>query len=227
MIRMELGRLLRIETEFGLHPSPVAMEHVLEEIAAPIRIFERTILSQREIGPRLEEHASKDADSVSNLFFVLSEDLHPFCPTARRAAFEDEAVEACFLEFGEPLPGKTLHPLGQILARFRLDQPRHGLVFQESDRRPRHAEPDLDLRTYRHPLEELTEYLSEVAVELVAAVVSDLGSEQAGGNTDSDRLLVVPLPPSGCGFCRLTHVHIMACSGFSHGSGSMAQREGT
>ena len=227
MNRMELGRLLRIETEFGLHPSPVAIEHTLEEISAQARILEDFVLCHRQVRPPPDERAGKDANAVSLRPFVLSEDLHPFCPTARRAAFEDEAVEARFLEFSEPLPGEILHLLGQILARFRLDQPRCGLTIQEPDRRPRHTEPELDLRAHCHPFEELTEHLGDISLPLVAAVVSDPGAEQAGGNTDSDRLLVVPLPPSGCGFCRLIHVHIMACSGFSHGSGSMAQREGT
>jgi SHS2 domain-containing protein len=198
---IELSRLLRIETAAGQGAAAMMPENVLEKIAAPVRIFEPTILSHREIGPHMEDHAGKDADAVSNLCFVVLEDLDPLHPAARRAAFEDEAVETGLLELGEPLSGKALHPLGQILAGFRLDQPRCGVTFHETDWRPRHSEPDLDLRTHRHPLKELTEHLGDVVVELVAAVVADLGAEQTGRDADPNRFLVVPhLPGALQGF---------------------------
>jgi hypothetical protein len=64
---IELSRLLRIETAAGQGAAAMMPENVLEKIAAPGRIFEPTILGHRKIRPRLEEHAGKDADAVSNL----------------------------------------------------------------------------------------------------------------------------------------------------------------
>jgi len=192
MCGMELGQLLRIETAAGCRSPPIAPEHVCDEVSKAVVCLEPPLLGHWEIRPSFHEDPSENAGTVFGARAARSENLHSFDAATRRSAFEDEAVEACLLELGEPFAGETLHPLGQILARFRFDQPWCRVAFDEPDWRPWHAEPDLDLRTHRDPLEELTEHLGDVVVELVAAVVADLDAEQAGRGADSDRLLVVP-----------------------------------
>ena len=77
------------------------------------------------------------------------------------------------------------------------------LPCDQTNRRPRNAEPDFELGAHRHPLEPLTEYVGEIAVTLVAAVETDLGAEQARGDPEPDRLVVVPLRQDGWCFADL------------------------
>jgi len=176
---MELGQPVRIEIKLGTDSPSMTPKHVLEEIAAPVRIFEPFFLSHREIGPPLEEHSGKDADAVSNWCSAVLEDLDPLHPTAWGRRFEDETVEAGLLEPVDLFTGKALHPLGEVLARLHFDQPRIVATVDEPDRRPRHAEPELDLGAHRHPLEPHSNHIREIAIVPVTAVVSNLGAEEA------------------------------------------------
>jgi hypothetical protein len=90
------------------------------------------------------------------------------------------AVEVLGHQLVDLLMGVGLHPLGQILTRFRLHQTGVFATLDEPDGRPRHAEADVELWAHRHPLEPLAEHVGEVAVALVAAVETDLGAEQTG-----------------------------------------------
>ena len=171
------------------------LENALEEISTEVRLAKPTLFRYRKVGPPFPEDPDEYAGTIFGARAVRSEHLDSLHTAARRAAFEDETVKARLLELGEPLPGEDLHPFRQILARVRLDQPRCGLTFQEPDRRPRHTEPDLDLRAHWHPYEELTEHLGDISLPLVAAVVSDRGAKQARRDAEADGIVVVPEAP--------------------------------
>lgn len=179
MCGFEFGQLLRIKTVARQNSPAMMPEHSLEEISAPVGFFEPTILGHRELGPPPHEHIGKDTDARSRRLFVLAKDLDPLHPAARGSSFENEAVEAGPLELHDLFAGEALHPLGEVLARFHLDQPRVVATGDEPDRRPWHAEPELDLGAHRHPLEPPSNHIREIAIVPVTAVVSDRGTKQA------------------------------------------------
>jgi len=154
-------------------------EHALEEISAQTRILEPPFLCHRKVGPPPDEHAGKDADAVSRRAFVLTEDLDPLHSATRGSPFEDEPVEAGLLELINLFTGEALHPLGQIIAGLRFDQPRIVATVDETDRGSRHAEPKLDLRAHRYPFEPPADHIHEIPIVLVTAVISNLGAEEA------------------------------------------------
>ena len=179
MCGLELSQLLRIEPEWG-RDSPLMMpEHALEEISAQTRIFEPSFLCHRKVVPPPDEHAGKDANAVSRRAFVLAEDLDPLHTAARGSPFEDESIEAGLLQLIDLFTGVSFHPLGQLIARYGLDEPRVVASVDETNRGSRHAEPELDLRAHRYPFEPPVDHIREIAIVLVAAVVSNLGAEEA------------------------------------------------
>jgi hypothetical protein len=79
-----------------------------------------------------------------------------------------------------------MHAHGQVLAG-RLDvQARRGGIADEPQRRARHAEADLHLRTHRPPFDERPQGLHEEGVALVATVPADALAEQAGGHAEPE-----------------------------------------
>jgi len=88
--------------------------------------------------------------------------------------------------------GVALHPLGQLIARYGFDQSWVVATVDEPDWGSRHAEPELDLRAHRHPLEPPADHIREIAIVLVTAVVAHLDAEQAGRNAEADRLALAP-----------------------------------
>jgi len=168
------------------------LEHTFEKSYAAVLVVDPSVLCHRKVGPQPNEHAGKDAGSVSRRPFVLPEDLDPLHSAARGSSLENEAVETGVAELVNLVTGEALHPLGQDLAGNGLGQLWFGITFLELDRRSRNTEPDLELGADRHPLEPLAEDLGEVAITLVASVMPDLGAEQARRNPKPDRLVVVP-----------------------------------
>ncbi len=56
----------------------------------------------------------------------------------------------------------------------------------QPDRRPRSAQSDLDLRTYRDPGDVGSEHVGQESVSLMASVVAHLLAEQTGGNSETE-----------------------------------------
>ena len=160
---MELSRLLRIETEFGLQVRlhDDAIEHTLEEISA---LRPGSLEPFRPLPPAGSGHLSRTTaraktPTPSSLLDLssLPKDLRfPFCPTARRAAFEDEAVEARLPGVQRASPGRRFSicsvrsspDSGSTSRGMRLGLPRVG--SEVAARRARSRPPDIPAPTTKN-----------------------------------------------------------------------------
>jgi hypothetical protein len=156
---------------------PRGGEEPLHEVRAPRRAPQPALFFQRHVGHRLGERDREEPVPAS---------------ARRRPALQHVAVERERRQALRAPCRVRVHPLGEILAGRRDDQPRGAALGDEVDRRTRDPEAQLHLGADGDPLHVLAEDVGEERLALVPAVVPDVLAEQARGDADAEgRCLVL------------------------------------
>src|SRR5713226_8197453 len=158
----------------------------LEEIVSDRGVGEAALLldgeqgKARDEGPRVEPAAGARRRATGPVDADAEE-------AARgRGALEHVAVEAERRELAELRLRVAAHARGEVLPGLLDDEPRRRRAADETERGARDPETDLDLGAHGHPLDEGAEGLGEEGVPLVAAVVTDLLAQEAGGDAEPE-----------------------------------------
>ncbi len=184
---------------------PAAREDPGYEVLPQPGVVQATLLLHRERRHPSGEHRRVEADTVTRRHAVVIIDAHPLHPAAGRLRLEDVS--------GQPLLAELLdfplrvfrHAVREILLRVRHHEPYAAPDFArgsasavavrpapggslEPNGRTGRTEPDVDLRTYLHPLHVGIQRVHEELVPLVPAVVTDVAAEQAAGDAEADSL---------------------------------------
>ncbi len=164
---------------------PLVDEETLDEVLPQWRIVEAPFLLHRQQREMLGEARGEEAAAVAARHAPVAVDADAEEPAARRAFFEHVAVEVPGGDLRHLRARPSVHPLGQVVARARLDEPWRIHFALETDRGPRDAETDLHLGAEGKETNVGAEHAGQEAVVLVPAVEAHLLAEQTRADADA------------------------------------------
>jgi hypothetical protein len=179
--------------EEGAQPS--VGEDALDEVLPQDGVLQPPFLLDREVRVGALERLGEQPAPLSPGHALLAAYLDAFHAAARRVLLQDVATELFPGQRARPPRRPGLHRPGPVATTLG---PQHADVvaaLREVDGLPWDAHAELDLRAHRHPFHVVREQVREEAVALVPTVPAHLLTEQAGGDADAQRCVVLP---EGC-----------------------------
>jgi len=151
---VETHQLADVEAAGEQRAQPPVREDALDPALAQPRIVEASLFFDRQRRRPVEQRLREDPAAVLLRHALLVAHRDALEAAARRALLQHVAAQIQPLELVHAAACEALHPLRVIGAAARGDEAQRTGVALEADGLARHAESDLQLRTYGHPLDE-------------------------------------------------------------------------
>ena len=187
--RVETDECTRLPVSSEEIGEPAIGKHPLDEILAKARVGEAALFFDRKRTKPVLQRRGKQPTPRPIGHAGRRVDFNAFHAAARRILLQNIAGQVLG---GQILyaPGRpAIHAIGVVDGRPRRDNAElvaRPVRANEAERLARGSHADFDFRADRNPLDVWTEDLRKERVALVPAIESNLLSEEAGGNADSD-----------------------------------------